>query len=446
MMKEEKFAKGDIPDGLYKIINDSGKVLEAINGNAVWVEWSAQKSQIWDIRYFGPNWDGSQGYLISPSNDLKSVLFWDRDNGSQVGINVNSTKNTYTRLWQTTRSGNNGAFTLKNGHSPWPSLQVSGNGVIVGNGSGSSFLFDSNLKPPEKSGWSYIVTSDPQYPWTDKTDNGELESENIKRARSELLILTQYLDINDYNSNISTDSFVTINGDITAYGHDYQWEKMYDFLMPILNRPFYFGLGNHDIQNNQGDCFLDSCFRNSLKYMRMQVARNKITRHDVAAVASQNYALELPGNLFVLQLNNDPTMHYISEGFLEGSAAGVTPNINWIENQLKYARLQGYNIIVNVHKPNNWVRGPSEHLKDIFKKYGVRVIFAGHYHKVIGEFDAKLYFGDIPVYLSGSASQQTYIITEYNEKNMNIFSVRNNDWKRKVKIASILLNPMALSH
>ncbi|EXU76957.1 hypothetical protein BG55_02685 [Erwinia mallotivora] len=301
-------------------------------------------------------------------------------------------------------------------------------------GGGDALQFDANLQPDTKASWSYVLTSDPQYPWTDKTDRGEYEAESVKRTRSEELIRSQYNDINDYNNSLSVGSVIMINGDITAYGHNDEWIKMYDGLMPLLNRPYYFGLGNHDIENNQGNTFLDANFSRSLNYMRIQSENKNIIRHDIGKLASQNFSLELPGNLFVLQFNNDPTMEYTT-----WDKKGIRPNFAWIEMQLNYARQKGYAIIVNVHKPDNWRKGANSYLSGLFSVYDVKVIFAGHYHTSLGRYNSSSYFGDIPVFLSGSASQSTYLITEYDLEKIEIYAVRNNNWRQKIHLSTISL-------
>lgn len=70
-----------------------------------------------------------------------------------------------------------------------------------------------------------IFASDPQYPWTEKTDSGEAESESEKEARSRALIESQFSDIANFRKNFSISPEhipIMINGDITAYGHGWQ--------------------------------------------------------------------------------------------------------------------------------------------------------------------------------------------------------------------------------
>lgn len=71
----------------------------------------------------------------------------------------------------------------------------------------------------EAKSYSLVFTSDPQYPWTDKTDNGNFEDENTKKNISEQLIKEQYDDVNSYNNSTNNNFNIIINGDITAFGH-----------------------------------------------------------------------------------------------------------------------------------------------------------------------------------------------------------------------------------
>lgn len=68
-------------------------------------------------------------------------------------------------------------------------------------------------------------------------------------------------------------SLVMINGDMTDFGWDAQRTAAQDLMFPynvahpLINRwadlPTFFGLGNHDIANNVGDCMdeLQGCMR-----------------------------------------------------------------------------------------------------------------------------------------------------------------------------------------
>lgn len=422
-------AANPVKDGKYRIESTSGEVLQDQNGVLVWSKWSAQRSQIWNVEYHTSSYLRPAGYNLSSEKNPGLYVYWDRGSkGDGKNVVIGSAQDAqYTINWNLEAKSSPNTFAIRNAHAPGPYLSNDVSSISSSNATSGTFKFNSDLTPPSTGSSSLVFTSDPQYPWTEKTDNGQPEDEKTKKARSEELIKKQYNDVNSYNNSTSNQTNIMINGDITAFGHAWQWDKM-NSLMPLLNRQYYMGLGNHDIENNQGDSYQDNCFKRSIEELIRFKNQNNIPRNNISNISGcQSYAVELPGNLFALQLNNDPTMDYTPTW---GGTPAIVPNFDWIEGQLKYAHDNGYNIIVNIHKPNAWKNGPSERFRNMLKKYDVKAVFAGHYHYDLGQqFYSKNYFGDIPVYLSGSSSQKQYLITEYTDKKMDIYTVKNDDWR-----------------
>lgn len=424
-----------IRDGKYRIEDGKGNVLQEENGHLTWSKWNGQKSQIWKVEYHQSSYLNPSGYTLSSEENPGSYVYWDRGNngkGTKVLIGEYSQDIKYTKNWHFKHKDLT-VYAIENGHAPWPYLS---NDVlsITSDSSLSSFCFNSDLTLPETTSYSLVFTSDPQYPWTDKTDSGQYEDEKTKKARSEQLIKEQYNDINSYNNSTSNVTNIMINGDVTAFGHGWQWKKM-DILLPLLNRQYYIALGNHDIENNQGDSYQDNCFKRSLSKLYQFKSQNDIPRNNITRGRScQSYAIEFPGNLFALQLNNDPTMEYTPKA---GGTPAIAPNFDWIEDELRYAYGKKYNIIINVHKPDNWQHGPSNRFKELLHRYNVKAIFGGHYHYSLGQqWQYGSYFGSVPVYLSGSSSQKKYLITEYTEKKMDIYTVTEDNWKKTKTLKS----------
>ncbi|OUB60314.1 metallophosphoesterase family protein [Bacillus thuringiensis] len=309
---------------------------------------------------------------------------------------------------------------------------------------------------------SLVITSDPQYPWTDCTDGRPFEtcgSSNLspcstcsqstcpedqskKEQRSEALILQQYSNINMYTDTVQ-DASVLINGDMTAFGHDDiwnpQWRKIKEFL-GFLKRPYYFGLGNHDIQNNLNDCANNGCFKNSLENLISHVQGHRlpssqfdyrtepgdthwgfpVTRH----LGSFAYAVNF-GAICSIQLQNFPTMEARAEPSLTNhNEFHIFENFDWVKNQLETAKRNGKIIIINVHQHDMLY----DQYKYLFQQYGVAAIFAGHLHT---RFGYQTSFNGIPVFLSGGASQRTYLILEQFSDRLNIYSVTCNDWSSR---------------
>ncbi|AFU17220.1 VOMI family protein (plasmid) [Bacillus thuringiensis MC28] len=302
---------------------------------------------------------------------------------------------------------------------------------------------------------SLAITSDPQYPWSDCTDDGGRPFQNCsirnvspcilpgssedratRRRRSEALIREQYENINSYTQHsdrINRPAAVIINGDITEFGHNDLWhpERQWDTmnrLFQVLRRPYYYGLGNHDIENNFGHCHNNNCFQASITNLIQHLVNPVSPRipHDqfdfrgvpagiVQGHGSFAYVVNF-GNICSIQLNNDPTTE-ARTSFLH-----VHENLPWLRNRLEIARNEGRIIIVNIHQ----TRGLNANYINLFQEFGVVAIFSGHFHTSLGRVGS---IGNIPHFRSGSASQRTYLTLEQYPNELRIFAVRCNDWQ-----------------
>ncbi|MEE2021585.1 metallophosphoesterase, partial [Bacillus toyonensis] len=297
---------------------------------------------------------------------------------------------------------------------------------------------------------SLVITSDPQYPWSDCTDGGRFQSCSIRnvspcpfsppssedratrRRRSEALIREQYENINSYTlhpQRVNRPSAVIINGDITEFGHndiwhpERQWNKMND-LFRVIRGPYYYGLGNHDIENNFGHCQGNNCFQASINnlvtHVSQRVPRDQFDFLGFAAIVAQGrgslaYVVNF-GDICSIQLHNDPTTE------ARTSSIHVHENLPWLRNRLEIARNEGRIIIVNIHQ----TRGLNANYINLFQEFGVVAIFSGHLHTNLGRAGS---IGNIPHFQSGSASQRTYLILEQYPNELRIFAVRCNDWQ-----------------
>ncbi|QWH75423.1 hypothetical protein EXW59_00560 (plasmid) [Bacillus mycoides] len=303
---------------------------------------------------------------------------------------------------------------------------------------------------------SLVITSDPQYPWTDCTEGPPFQNCNIRnvspctnirgedratrRRRSEDLIYEQYQNINSYTEDIASgnsnrSAAVIMNGDITEFGHNDIWhpERQWDTmnrLFRVLRRPFYYGLGNHDIENNLNNCAGNGCFLSSVSMLRVHV-ENHINRGHIEPsqfdhpLGSMNYAVNF-GRICSIQLNNFAGMQ---------APPSIRENIPWLRAQLTRARNEGKIIIINVHQTRNMT--PT--YRDLFQEFGVVAIFAGHRHTTVGHSGS---VGNIPVFLSGSAMYRTYLILEQFQDRLEISAVRCNDWRgNRQLVATIPIEP-----
>ncbi|MEJ9209539.1 RICIN domain-containing protein, partial [Paenibacillus larvae] len=442
-----------LADGIYKIQVENSKVFQYEGGSVVISEWTGQDNQLWEF-YYVSNWQAVDGYCIRPVGTTK-YLAWDRNKGNILTVREHDRDIEYTKYWKIYELNNR--YIIENHHYPFPYLNVNGDIVNVSQGQRYEFTLvkDPDIPNPNFNDISLVITSDPQYPWTPKMDDGDnSESDSETRSVSERLIREQYQDINSYTNSVPNSS-VLINGDITAFGHGWQRDKMKN-LLSTLNKKYYYGLGNHDIENNKNDCAMDECFRASMQDYQIHVDGHKLPKSQVDFEKKEYmtvlwyegsfyYTVDF-GGIYSIQLNNFPTMT-ASCGMNGYGKPGYTmePNLDWLEQKLKFASQSGKIIIVNVHKPDDWKGGPNERFKKLLKDYDVAAVFCGHYHKQCGrKYQYSDYFGDVPVFLSGSASQRTYLILELSiyRKEINIYSVRDNNWKNKKLEQRIEINSL----
>ncbi|MEO4013444.1 metallophosphoesterase family protein [Pseudomonas rossensis] len=302
----------------------------------------------------------------------------------------------------------------------------------------------------------WVFASDSQYPWSDLTDEGEPDPN--KEARSKELIELQYSDIASFRSlNGGAHGIpVMINGDITAFGHGNERSYMRGVFEKKLLGLYDYGLGNHDYANNVNDCFLNNCAAGSINDLKARYWGKGVSM-DLAArsgglgtiyYGSLAYSKSF-GDVHVVQLNNEPTytVSFTSGNPFSRTSFEITDALDWLERDLKNARAQGKIIILNMHKVYRWDGSDDQisRFKQMIEKYKVTAVFAGHDHWGAGayfDWDKSKHFGSVPVFLSGAASQQTYLIASFSEdkQHLSVSVVRNSNWpSRKVdKVIPVL--------
>lgn len=291
-----------------------------------------------------------------------------------------------------------------------------------------------------------VFASDTQYPWTDKLDRREPESDADFDKRSKWLVETQFASIADFRKNHAQAHVpLMINGDITAFGHGWQRSYMNSTLKKCFNGDYLYGLGNHDYENNVDDCFTKSCAAGSIVEFK-EHHTGKVDDFDLKITGgffnklysgSLAYSKNI-GEVHIVQLNNEPTYATRISHALNPTTFDITSTLDWLESDLRVARTQGYAIIINMHKPEEMM-GSSEQRNrflSMIRKYEVTAIFAGHYHQDGGD---SYRLNNVPMYLSGATSQQTYLIASFSEdrKQLHIYLVKNNQWQSRELIETV---------
>ncbi len=291
-----------------------------------------------------------------------------------------------------------------------------------------------------------VFISDTQYPWTDKSDNGTPEDEKTTMKRSRKFILDQGESTRQFReAHGGLDKVpLFLNGDITAYGHGWQREFMYDapFKQKYV-RNFYVGLGNHDYGNNVDNCSNNGCARDMYLDMLGWAEKYPYWDFDYATMrrggagpllrrGSLAYSMVF-GKLMVIQLQNEPTYEVKLTSNSSSFKADVTSSLEYLRRQLEWARIAGRDVILSMHKPPyaQWSSPDNKAFGQLLKDNRdiILAIFAGHLHKKHGLYRT---VEGIPVYLSGAAHYSTWLAARYDPdaRTLKVGLVKDNDWRK----------------
>ncbi|KEQ22115.1 metallophosphoesterase [Paenibacillus tyrfis] len=282
--------------------------------------------------------------------------------------------------------------------------------------------------------FSVIISSDPQYPWYDDTLPYGLTTESQIKENSERQISQQYESMNEFakqrrgNGSPYPVQGVLINGDLTAFGKDWQLDK-YKELLGKLELPYYPGLGNHDYANNVDDSMNNNCATRMVDFMygwlRLHAgilnydfderSYYKFPENRVDYTGSLAYSFNI-GKVHFVQLQNFPSYADNWDSWNFGSARRdfyfIKSSLAWLKNDLATARNRGDVIIVSLHDyHDNFIEPALTEFNDIVAKYGVSAVFAGHIHadcKKMGTIGNS----NIPYFRSGAASFQDYLVAD----------------------------------
>lgn len=292
--------------------------------------------------------------------------------------------------------------------------------------------------------FSMIVSSDPQYPWYDGIFPPGLETEDQVKQNAHRQITEQYESMNRLaqQRHAAGDRFpimgVLINGDLTAFGHDWQMDTYKD-LHRLLTLPSYPSLGNHDYSNNVDDSYNNNCATRMVGYMYDWLKLHagmlnydfdersyyKFPELRVDYSGSLAYSFNV-GKVHFVQLQNFPSYTDDWNSWNAASARRdyyyIKPSFYWLKNDLAIARNRGDCIIVSLHDyHDNFLEPYVSEFNALMEQYGVSAVFAGHIHASCGKVGT-IGTSSIPFFRSGAASYQDYLVADIDraEKTMTV--------------------------
>jgi len=297
---------------------------------------------------------------------------------------------------------------------------------------------DKNAEPFDNNVFTFAVMADPQAFRLSTGGDPNSESQNGPAWRAINNTLVTALN------RVPGIEFGLVNGDITELGRNDSWNN-FQSIYDRLYFPYYIGLGNHDYQNNVGDCRegiaapgANSCALNSIDRMNNALYRYSskleafsqdwVQTGAITWQGSMSYSWDYKGVHFV-QLQNFPSYHVELTAWT-GRYALVSTSISWLREDLRLARLRGVkDIILNFHQDNDQFHAWSNYwlttqFRAIIETFKPLVIFAAHRHN----FEKQTYvndslFGNVTVYRTAAAHDARVHLVTYNNGTLTIKEV-----------------------
>lgn len=286
------------------------------------------------------------------------------------------------------------------------------------------------------SRYSIFVMSDPQAWRLALADNDPNNDSNRWHDKLSLVRLS----ITMLNIDLLV-PFGIINGDLTEYGRRSQRESYRTFFSPqALTFNVYVGLGNHDYQNNVGDCTepdnadfsYNACARGMVFDMHSRIEEYRDYPSSINFSydsdiywGSKAYSWDY-GDIHYVQLQNYPTYHVELDHCIEKTIS-VTSSMDWLESDLKSAKQRGKSIVINLHDgTEHFIHNSTTEEKNRFRRfmsdYDVRAVFIGHTHQVAQEnpYGGHEFFGNVKVYNSGALFKGDFLVVDVNGRDLKV--------------------------
>lgn len=283
------------------------------------------------------------------------------------------------------------------------------------------------------SQFAMAITSDPQYPWYENKLPPGIKSDDKVNENSRRQIREQYESISkiagerDKSGHMPLKGVIA-NGDLTAFGHDWQLEEFKN-LTKLLKPKFFPGLGNHDYQNNVDDTHNNNAASRMVDYMYQWLKENaSFLSYDFTETSyykfpelrtdfhgSLSYSFNI-GKVHFIQLQNFPSYTDDWNTWNAGSARRdyyyISPSFYWLRNDLAISRNRGDIIIVNLHDYHDNFDADVDEFNALMREYEISAVFGGHIHGSCG-LAGKIEGSAVPFFRSGASSWQDYLIADF---------------------------------
>lgn len=283
---------------------------------------------------------------------------------------------------------------------------------------------------------SFLVHSDTQYEWFDDGRNPTPGPTLTAQTKAIALWLSRH----------PRGTPVFLNGDVTAYGHGNEWKFMLADLGHRLVPDRYWGLGNHDYDNNirQPDgsgCYNNGCARDSIYHLEAATKNWGLDSFDYRThddglfrqhIGSLAYSKTI-GDIKFIQLHNHYyySVEFKSEVFPRNYIFKITQSLDWLEKELEKAKAAGKFIVINMHRPpmgygeGAQADAARARFAKLVKDHRVLAIFQGHTHSA----GVRQMIGDTTnVFDSGASFRKTFLTADMDlgENVLRVYQANDN--------------------
>ncbi len=254
------------------------------------------------------------------------------------------------------------------------------------------------LKIPALPNARFMVISDTHLYDTSLGTSGSALTDYLKNDRKLLLESTELLNVAIDRALAAKVDFVLVSGDLTKDGEQLNHQKMAQALARLRQGGVgvYVIDGNHDIENPHAVAFTDSGTTSVESVDPAGFAANyRDCGYGQALYRdpdSLSYVAEPVNGLWLLALDSADYENNLSRGAPETSGHLRPQTWIWLETRLKEAAEKNKAVIALMHHGvvehfggqksmfPMYVVQNNEALQRLFGKYGVRLVFTGHFH------------------------------------------------------------------
>lgn len=199
--------------------------------------------------------------------------------------------------------------------------------------------------------------------------------------------------------------FVMINGDLTEYGHLNEFQEFTTTIRKKLIKPLFYGVGNHDVENNLGDCqdgltisiSKDGCSsdmwydavreREKMQYNSpFPFWRSPSEDNEIFASSSSNgvFNLKLAPGVILWQLQNRYFMEHVYYSWMGTISGGIHSSLIDVYNDMN-------NFPENVHLFSSHYSESSCNNVDQNFKYMCKFVNEVNNDKILAKFEGHLH-------------------------------------------------------